>query len=129
MVTHSMDSMKRQKNMTLKDELPRLEGIQYGTEEKQRTITNSSSKDEVAGPKWEWCSTVDMSSGESKVKCCKEQHYTGTWNVRSMNQSKLDVVKKEMARVNIDILGISELKWMGVGKFTTVGKKPLEEME
>ena len=53
MVTHSMDSMKRQKNMTLKDELPRLEGIQYGTEEKQRTITNSSSKDEVAGPKWE----------------------------------------------------------------------------
>ena len=48
-----MNSMKRQKDMTLKDELPRLEGIQYGTEEKQRTITNSSSKDEVAGPKWE----------------------------------------------------------------------------
>ena len=53
MVTHSMDCMKRQKDTTLKDELPRLEGIQYGTEEKQRTITNSSSKDEVAGPKWE----------------------------------------------------------------------------
>ena len=99
--------------------LPRLEGIQYGTEEKQRTITNSSSKDEVAGPKWEWCSTVDMSSGESKVKCCKEQHYTGTWNVRSMNQGKLDMIKREVARVNIDILGISELKWTGMGKFNS----------
>ena len=51
------------------------------------------------------------------------------WNVRSMNKGKSDVIKQEMARLNIDILGISELKWMGVGKFTTVGKKPLEEME
>ena len=61
-----------------------------------------------------------------------------TWNVRSMNEGKLEVVKQEMARVNIDILGISELKWTGMGEFnsddyyiisTTVGKNPLEEME
>ena len=60
---------------------------------------------------------VDMSGGESKVQCCKEQYCIGTWNVRSMNQGKLDVVKQEMARVNINIIGISELKWMGMGDF------------
>ena len=71
-----------------------------------------------------------------KVQCCKEQYCTGTWNVRSMNQSKLEVVKQETARGNIDILGISELKWMGMGELTqmtiistTVGKNPLKEME
>ena len=71
------------------------------------------------------------------VRCCKEQYCIGTWNIRSMNQGKLEVVKREMAGVNIDILGISELKWNGMGKFnsddhyisTTVGKNPLEEME
>ena len=63
------------------------------------------------------------------------QYHIGTWNVRSMNQGKLEVVKQEMARVNVDILGISELKWTGMGEFkmtiisTTVGKNPLEEME
>ena len=77
-----------------------------------------------------------MSGGESKVWCCKEQYCIGTWNVRSMNQGKLKVVREEMARVNIDILGISELKWMGMGELiqmtlmsTNVGKNPLEEME
>ena len=59
---------------------------------------------------------VDVSGGESKVQCCKEQYRVGIWNVRSMNQGKLDVVKQEMVRMNIDILGISELKWMGMGK-------------
>ena len=54
----------------------------------------------------------------SKVQCCKEQYYIGTWNVMSMNQGKLEVVKQEMARVNIDILGISELKWTGMGDLT-----------
>ena len=62
---------------------------------------------------------VDMSGGESKVQCCKEQYCIGTWNVRSMNQGKLDVVTQEMARVNIDILGISELKWVRVGEFNS----------
>ena len=55
----------------------------------------------------------------SKVRCCKEQYCIGTWNVRSMNQGKLEVVKKEMARMNIDILRISELKWTGMGKFNS----------
>ena len=64
---------------------------------------------------------VDMSGGESKVQCCKEQYCIGTWNVRSMNQDKLDVVKQEMARVNIYILGISELKWMRMGEFNSEG--------
>ena len=57
---------------------------------------------------------MDVSGGESKVRCCKEQCSIGTWNVRSMNQGKLEVFKQEKARVNIDILGISELKWMGM---------------
>ena len=60
-----------------------------------------------------------MTVDGSKVWCCKEQYCTGTWNVRSMNQGKLDLVKQKMARVNIDILGISELKWTGKGKFNS----------
>ena len=54
-----------------------------------------------------------------KLQCCKEQYCTGTWNIRSMNQGKLEVVKQEMARVNIDILGIKDLKWTGMGKFNS----------
>ena len=60
-----------------------------------------------------------MSGGESKVCCGKEQYCIGTWNVRSMNQGKLEMDKQEMARVNIDILGISELKWTGMGEFNS----------
>ena len=60
-----------------------------------------------------------MTGGGSKVQCCKKQYCTGTWNVRPMNQSKLEVVKKEMARVSIDILGISELKLTGMGEFNS----------
>ena len=62
---------------------------------------------------------VDATGYGSKVQCCKEQYCMGTWNVRSMNQGKLEVVKQEMARVNIDILGISELKWTGMGEFNS----------
>ena len=88
-------------------------------------------------PKKKQQPVVDMSGGESKVPRCKEQYCIGTWNVRSMNQGKLDVVKQEMARVNTDILGISELKWMGMGEFNSddryiyngLCKNPLEEME
>ena len=57
---------------------------------------------------------MDVSDDESKIGCCKEQYCVGTWNVRFMNQDKLEVVKREMARVNVDILGISELKWTGI---------------
>ena len=77
-----------------------------------------------------------MTSDRSKVRCCKEQYCIGTWNVRSVNQSKLEVAKQEMARVNVDIPGISELRWTGMGEFTqmtiistVVGRNPLEEME
>ena len=62
---------------------------------------------------------MDVSSGGSKIRCCKEQYCIGTLNVRSMNQHKLDVVKQEMVRVNIDILRINELKWMGMGEFNS----------
>ena len=79
---------------------------------------------------------MDVTGDRSKVRCCKEQYCIGTWNVRSMNQGKLEVVKQEMTRVNIDILGISELRWTGLGELTqltiistTVGRNPLEEME
>ena len=62
---------------------------------------------------------MDVTGDKSKVRCCKEQYCTGTWNVRSMNQGKLEVVKQEMARVNSDILGISELKWSRMGEFNS----------
>ena len=62
---------------------------------------------------------MDVTGDRSKVRCCKEQYCIGTWNVRSMNQGKLEVVKQEMASVNIDILGISELKWTGMGEFNS----------
>ena len=62
---------------------------------------------------------MDVTSDGSKVQCCKEQYCIGTWNVRSMNQGKLEVVKQEMARVNVDILGISELNWTGMGQFNS----------
>ena len=62
---------------------------------------------------------MDVSGGKSKVRCCKEQYYIGTWNVRSMNQGKLEVVKQEMPRLNNDTVGISELKWMGMGEFNS----------
>ena len=60
-----------------------------------------------------------MTGDGSKVQCCKEQYCIGTWNVRSMNQGKLEVVKQEMTRVKVDILGIRELKWTGMGELNT----------
>ena len=62
---------------------------------------------------------VDVTGDRSKVRCCKEQYCIGTWNVRSMNQDRLEVVKQEMARVNVNILGIRELKWTGMGEFNS----------
>ena len=62
---------------------------------------------------------LDVSGGESKVWCYKQQYCKGTWNVRSMNQGKLEVVKQKMARVNINIVGISKLKWTGMGEFNS----------
>ena len=62
---------------------------------------------------------MDVTGDGSKVQCCKQQYCIGTWNVKSTNQGKLEVVKQEMARVNIDILGISKLKWTGMGEFNS----------
>ena len=62
---------------------------------------------------------MNQSGGKSKARCYKEQYCTGTWNARSMNQGKLEVVKQEMARVNVNILGISKLKWTGMGEFNS----------
>ena len=97
-----MNSMKRQKDRTLKDELPRSVGAQYAAGDKWR---NSSRKDEGMEPKQKHLPLVDMTGNGTKVQCCKEQYCIGTWIVRSMNQGKLEVVKQEMARVNINILG------------------------
>ena len=90
-----MNSMKRQNDMTLKDELQ---------------WRNNSRKNEETELKRKQCPVVDVTGDGSKVQCCKEQYCIATWNVRSMNQGKLEVVK-QMTRVNIDILGIRELKW------------------
>ena len=94
---------------------PRSAVVQYTTGEKWK---NSSRKNGEAGPKQKQYSIVDV-SGESEVQCCKEQYCIGTWKVRSMNQGKLKVVKKEMARLNVYILGISELKWTRMGEFNS----------
>ena len=105
-----MNRMKRQKDRTLKDELPRSVYGQYATGDQWR---NNSRKNEEMEPKQQY-PVVDGTGDGSRVRCCKEQYYTGTWHVRSMNQGKLKVVKQEMASVNINILGISELMdWMG----------------
>ena len=111
-----MNSMKRQKDRTLKDELPRLVGTQYVTGEEQRIKARKNEEDE---PKQKQFPVVDVTGDRSKVRCCKEQYCIGTWNVRSMNQGKLEVVKQEMERVNVDILGISELKWTGMSEFNS----------
>ena len=76
-------------------------------------------KKEEMEPKQKQYPAVDVAGDRSKVRCCKEQYCIGTCNVRSMNQGKLEVVKQEMARVNIDILGISELRWTGMGEFNS----------
>ena len=108
-----MNSMKKQKDMTLKDELPRSVGTQYATGDQWR---NNSRKNEETELK-QHHPVVDVTGDRNKVQSCKEQYCIGTWNVRSMDQGKLEVVKQEMARVNIDILGISELKWNGMAEF------------
>ena len=128
-----MNSMKRKKDRTLKDELPRSVGAQYAIGVEWR---NNSRKNEEMKPKRKQSPVVDVIGDGSKVQCCKEQYCIGTWNVKSMNQGKLKVVKQEMAGVNIDVLGIRELKWTGWANLiqmtiipTAVGKNPVEEME
>ena len=128
-----MNSMKRQKDTTLKGELPRSVGAQYATGDQWR---NNSRKNEEMEPKQKQHPVIDVTGDGSKLQCCKEQYCIGTWDVRSMNQDKLKVVKQEMARVNIDILGISKLKWTGMGDFNSddhyisyCGQESLRRME
>ena len=105
-----MNSTKRRKDMTMKGKLPNILLEEW---------RNTSRKIEETQPKRKHCPVVDVTGDGSKVRCCKEQYCIGIWKVRSMNQGKLEVVKQEMARTNIDILGISELKWTGMGEFNS----------
>ena len=91
-------------------------GAQYATGDQWR---NNSRKNEEMQPKQKQHPIVYMTGDGSEVQCCKEQSCIGTWNVRSMNQGKLEVVKQQMARVSVDILGISKVKWTGIGEFTS----------
>ena len=111
-----MNSMKRQNDRILKEELLRSVGVQYATGDQWR---NNSRKNEGTEPKQKQYPVVDVTGDRSKVRCCKEQYCIGTWNVWSMNQGKLEVVNQEMARVNIYSLGISKLKWTGMGEFNS----------
>ena len=111
-----MNSMKRQNGRILKEVLLRSVGAQHATGDQWR---NNSRKNEGMEPKQKQYPAVDVTGDRSKIQCYKEQYCIGTWNVRSMNQGKLEVVKQEMARVTIDILGISELKWTGMSEFNS----------
>ena len=108
-----MNSTKRQKARILKDECPKSVGVQYAPGDQWR---NNSRKNDGMEPKQKQCPIVNGPGDRSKVRCCKEQYCIGTWNVKSVNQGKLEVVKQEM---NIDILGISELRWTGMGDFNS----------
>ena len=108
-----MNNMKMQENDTERW-TPQLSRCTTGIERR-----NSYRNNEEAEPKQKRCPVVVASGGKSKVWCCKEQYCKGIWNVRSVTQGKLKLVKQEMARVNTDILGISELKWMGMSKFNS----------
>ena len=113
-----MNSMKRQTDRIMKEKLPRSVGAQYATGEISGLLTPERMKGWSQSKKKKY-PVVDVTGDRSKIQCCKEQYCIGTWNVRSMNQGKLEAVKQEMARVNINILGISELKWIGMGEFNS----------
>ena len=107
---------EKQKDRILKEELPKSVGAQYAIGDQWR---NNTRKNEGMEPKQKQHPVVDGTGDRSKIQCCKKQYCIGTWNVRSMNQGKLEVVKQEMARVKINILGISELRWTGIGEFNS----------
>ena len=111
-----MNSLKKQKDRTLEDELPRLVSAKYATGDQWR---NNSRKNEETEPKQKQHPGMDITVDGSKVRCCKKQYCIGSWKFRSMNQGKLEVVHQEMARVNIGILRINELKWMWMGEFNS----------
>ena len=117
-----MNSTERQKDRTLKDELPRSVGAQYATGDQWR---NNSRKNEERQPKQKQHPVMDVTGDRSKVQCYKEQYWIGTWNIRSMNPGKLKVVKQETARVNTDILGISEPDLSLLNSPFSIGHQPI----
>ena len=128
-----MNSMKTQNDRILKEKFPRSVSAQYATGDQWK---NNSRKNEGMEPKQKQHPVVDGTGDRSKVQCCKEQYCIVTWNARSMNTGKLEVVKQEIARVSVDILGISKLKWTGMSEFNSddhyiyyCGQESLEEME
>ena len=110
-----MNSMKRQNDRIMKEELPRSVGAQYATGDQWR---NNSRKNEGMEAKLKQYLVVNVTGDRSKVRCCKEKYCIGTWDVRSMNPGKLEVAK-QMTRVNVNIRGISKLKWTGMGDFNS----------
>ena len=128
-----MNSMQRQNDRILKGELPRSVSAQHAIGDQWR---NNFRKNEGMEPKQKQYPVVNVTGDRSKVQCCKEQYCIETWNVSSINQGNLEVVKQEIAIVNVDILGISKLKWTGMGEFNSddhyiyyCGQDPLEEMK
>ena len=113
---NSMNSMKKQNDRILKEELPRSLSAQYATGDQWR---NNSRKNEEMEPKQKQHPVVDVTGDRRKVQCYKEQNSIRTWKVKSMNQGKLEVVKQERARVNVNILRISELNRTGMGEFNS----------
>ena len=111
-----MNRRKRQNDRILKEELPRSLGAQYATGDQWR---KNSRKNKGKEPKQKQHPVVNGTGDRGKIRCCKEQYCIGTWNVRSMNQGKLEVVQQEMARENVNILRITELKWTGMGEFNS----------
>ena len=110
------EQYKKAKRYDIERWTPRFVGAQYATGEQWR---NNSRKNEGMEPKQKQHPAADVIGNRSKVWCCKEQYCIGTWNVRSMNQVKLEVVKQETARVSVKNLGISKLKWTGIGEFNS----------
>ena len=104
------------KNEFVSSRFERSVGAQHATGDQWR---NNSRKKEGMEPKQKQYPAVDATGDRSKIRCCKEQYCIGTWNFRSMNQGKMEVVKQEMARVNVDILGISKLKCTQMGEFNS----------
>ena len=128
-----VSARKRQNDKIPKEELPRSLGAQYAPGDQWK---NNSRKNERMEPKQKQYPIVDVTGDRSKIRCCKEQYCIGTWNIRSMNQGKLEVVKQEMARVNVNILGISQLnglEWVNLIQMTIIstaaGRNPSEEIE
>ena len=114
---NSMNSMKIQNDRILKEELPRSIGVQHATGDQWR---NNSGKNEGMEPKQKQYPAVDVTGDRSKVQCYKEQYCIGTWNVRSMNQGKLEMVKEVMARVNINILRSYVILFFTASDFTSI---------